>query len=61
MARFEAAGGKRKPRYGSVTVCWAKDERSARKTAHEVWPTAAMESSLSWELPRGTSRTPPSW
>jgi coenzyme F420-dependent glucose-6-phosphate dehydrogenase len=51
VARFRAAGGKRKPRYGSVTVCWARDERSARKTAHEVWPTAAMESSLSWELP----------
>ena len=48
---FERAGGRRKPRYGSVTVCWAQDEAAARKTAHRIWPTAAMESSLSWELP----------
>jgi coenzyme F420-dependent glucose-6-phosphate dehydrogenase len=48
---FEAAGGRRKPRYGSVTVCWAKDEASARKTAHRIWPTSAIESSTSWELP----------
>jgi G6PDH family F420-dependent oxidoreductase len=48
---FTGAGGRGKPRYGSVTVCWAKDEASARRTAHRVWPTAAMESSLSWELP----------
>jgi coenzyme F420-dependent glucose-6-phosphate dehydrogenase len=48
---FEAAGGRGKPRYGSLTVCWAKDEASARKTAHRIWPTSAMESSTSWELP----------
>jgi alkanesulfonate monooxygenase SsuD/methylene tetrahydromethanopterin reductase-like flavin-dependent oxidoreductase (luciferase family) len=48
---FEAAGGRGKFRYGSVTVCWAEDEASARKTAHRIWPTSAMESSLSWELP----------
>jgi coenzyme F420-dependent glucose-6-phosphate dehydrogenase len=48
---FEAAGGRGKPRYGSVTVCWARNEASARKTAHRIWPTSAMESSLSWELP----------
>jgi coenzyme F420-dependent glucose-6-phosphate dehydrogenase len=48
---FDAAGGRSKPRYGSVTVCWARDVKTARKTAHRVWPTVAMESSLSWELP----------
>lgn len=32
-------------------MCWAKDARSARRTAHQWWPTAAMESALSWELP----------
>jgi G6PDH family F420-dependent oxidoreductase len=48
---FQAAGGRGKPRYGSLTVCWAADEASARKTAHRIWPTSAMESSLSWELP----------
>ena len=34
-----------------MTVCWARDEASARKTAHRIWPTSAMESSLAWELP----------
>jgi Luciferase-like monooxygenase len=29
----------------------AKDEKTARRFAHEQWPTSAMESSLSWELP----------
>jgi coenzyme F420-dependent glucose-6-phosphate dehydrogenase len=48
---FDKAGGRDKPRYGGLTVCWAKDEKSARRTAHRVWPNAAMESSLSWELP----------
>jgi G6PDH family F420-dependent oxidoreductase len=48
---FEKAGGRGKPRYGSLTVCWANDEKTARRTAHRLWPIAAMESSLSWELP----------
>jgi G6PDH family F420-dependent oxidoreductase len=48
---FESTGGRGKPRYGSMTVCWARDETSARRTAHRIWPTSAMESSLSWELP----------
>jgi G6PDH family F420-dependent oxidoreductase len=48
---FERAGGRGKPRYGATTVCWARDEKTARRTAHRVWPTSAMESSLSWELP----------
>jgi G6PDH family F420-dependent oxidoreductase len=48
---FQSAGGEGKPRYGEVTVCWAKDEKSARRMARERWPTSAMESSLSWELP----------
>jgi G6PDH family F420-dependent oxidoreductase len=49
---FEEAGGRGKPRHGELTVCWAKDEKSARRTAHEWWPLAAIESSLAWELPR---------
>jgi G6PDH family F420-dependent oxidoreductase len=48
---FDAAGGAGKPRYGELSVCWAKSLRDARRTAHEWWPTSAMESSLSWELP----------
>jgi len=51
IKQFEAAGGKGKPRYGEHTVCWAKDERTARRIAHEQWPTAASPSGLAWELP----------
>jgi coenzyme F420-dependent glucose-6-phosphate dehydrogenase len=51
LAAFDKAGGSGKPRYAEVTVCWAKDEATARRIAHEHWPTSAMESSLSWEMP----------
>ena len=47
----QAPHGKGKPRYGEVSVCWARNEKTARRVAHEWWPTAAMESSLAWELP----------
>jgi G6PDH family F420-dependent oxidoreductase len=51
LAKFDEAGGRGKLKVGELTVCWAADERSARRTAREWWPTAAMESSLAWELP----------
>ena len=51
LAAFDEAGGAGKPRYAELTVCWAKDEATARRIAREQWPTSAMESSLSWELP----------
>ena len=51
IAAFDEAGGAGKPRYAELTVCWARDEATARRIAREHWPTSAMESSLSWELP----------
>ena len=48
---FERAGGQGKPRYAEMTVCWARSEADARRTAHAYWPTAAIPSALSWELP----------
>ena len=51
VKRFDASGGRGKPRWAEMAVCWAKDEASARRTAKEWWPTAALASSLSWELP----------
>jgi G6PDH family F420-dependent oxidoreductase len=48
---FEAAGGQGKPKYGQMTVCWDRDEASARKTAHEIWPNGAISGELSAELP----------
>jgi coenzyme F420-dependent glucose-6-phosphate dehydrogenase len=47
---FDQAGGKGKPRYGQVTVCYAETEEEARKTAFEVWPNAGLEGPLSQEL-----------
>jgi coenzyme F420-dependent glucose-6-phosphate dehydrogenase len=48
---FDGAGGNDKPRYAQLTVCWAKNEADARRTAHEVWPNAALEGPLAQELP----------
>jgi coenzyme F420-dependent glucose-6-phosphate dehydrogenase len=48
---FDAHGGKGKPRYGELTVCWAADEAAARRTAHEYWAFAALKGELSQELP----------
>ena len=48
---FEKAGGKGKPRYGELTVCWAADEAEARKTAFKYWPISALGGELSQELP----------
>lgn len=47
---FEKAGGKGKPRYGELTVCWARSESEARRTAHQWWPIVAMPNPLPWEL-----------
>jgi coenzyme F420-dependent glucose-6-phosphate dehydrogenase len=47
---FQQAGGAGKPRYAQLTVCWAKDEASARKTAYEIWPNAGLAGGLSQEL-----------
>jgi G6PDH family F420-dependent oxidoreductase len=48
--KFERAGGKGKPRYGHLTVCWAAGEDEAKKTAHENWPNAGLEGPLNQEL-----------
>jgi coenzyme F420-dependent glucose-6-phosphate dehydrogenase len=48
---FESAGGKGKPKYGQITVCWAQSKEEAKKTAFEIWPNALVEGSASQELP----------
>jgi coenzyme F420-dependent glucose-6-phosphate dehydrogenase len=50
IGAFDKAGGKGKPRYGQVTVCWAETNKAAIKTALEWWPTAAIGGQLSQEL-----------
>jgi coenzyme F420-dependent glucose-6-phosphate dehydrogenase len=51
LDKFEDAGGKGKPKYGQVTVCYADSKEQAKKTAFEVWPNALVEGSASQELP----------
>jgi G6PDH family F420-dependent oxidoreductase len=49
------AYGQKGPKLAQVTVCWAKTEAAARKTAREWWPTAAIPGDNSQELPLPSS------
>jgi G6PDH family F420-dependent oxidoreductase len=51
VEKFDDGGGKGKPKYGKVTICYAKSKDAAKKTAFEVWPNALVEASASQELP----------
>jgi coenzyme F420-dependent glucose-6-phosphate dehydrogenase len=52
--RRYADGGGAGPRYAQINVCWAPDEASARRTAHEIWPNAGVPGQLSQDLPTWT-------
>jgi G6PDH family F420-dependent oxidoreductase len=47
---FDGHNPAARPRMGKLTVCWAEDEVSARRTAREWWPNAALQGELSQEL-----------
>jgi coenzyme F420-dependent glucose-6-phosphate dehydrogenase len=51
IGKFSDGGGAEKPRYGQVTVCWAQDETTARRTAYEWWPNTVIPGYLSADLP----------
>jgi coenzyme F420-dependent glucose-6-phosphate dehydrogenase len=51
IERFDRAGGGGKPKYGQITVCWAKSKEEAKRTAWECWPNAVIEGAASQELP----------
>ena len=51
MRTFDEAGGIDKPRYAMIHVCWAQDDATARRIAHEWWPNSAIPGELSVELP----------
>lgn len=51
LQTFDRHGGAGKPRYAEMTVCWAADEATARKTALEIWPNGGLSGELSQELP----------
>ncbi len=50
LRTFRRSGGRGKPSFVEVTVCWARSERAARRTAHEVWALAALEGALFTEI-----------
>jgi G6PDH family F420-dependent oxidoreductase len=50
LQAFERSGGKGKPRHGKLTVCWARSEQEARRTAFKWWPNGALQGQLSTEL-----------
>ena len=47
---WKKAGGSG-PAYGHLTVCWAEDADTAKKTLYERWPNAGIKGELSQELP----------
>ncbi len=51
LRAFRSAGGAGRPRYGQITVCWARSEAEAKRTAYEIWPNAGIKGELSQELP----------
>jgi G6PDH family F420-dependent oxidoreductase len=50
LKQFHEGGGRGKPSYGQLSVCWAEDEATARRTAYDYWPTAALRGELNQEL-----------
>jgi G6PDH family F420-dependent oxidoreductase len=48
--QFRKEGGEGKPTYGQLHVCWAADEAEARKTAHRIWPNAAITGGYMLEM-----------
>jgi coenzyme F420-dependent glucose-6-phosphate dehydrogenase len=50
LKAFDKAGGKGKPRYGQLTVCWDENEKEARRVAHEWWPNTAIPGVLFTEI-----------
>jgi coenzyme F420-dependent glucose-6-phosphate dehydrogenase len=50
IATYESAGGRGKPKYCEVNVCWAESKREAVKTTVEYWPVAGLQGQLMQEL-----------
>ena len=48
---FKNTGGKGKPCYAEVSVCWADDMDYARKISYDYWPILANKNGLNWEIP----------
>ncbi len=53
LTTYADAGGSG-PRVGQVTLCWATDTESARRTVHERWPNSGLPGQLAQDLPTWT-------
>jgi G6PDH family F420-dependent oxidoreductase len=47
---FREAGGEGKPAYGKLDTCVAADDATARRIAHETWPTSALGGEIGQQL-----------
>jgi len=47
---FRDAGGAGKPCYAKLDTCVAEDDATARRIAHETWPTSALGGELGQQL-----------
>jgi coenzyme F420-dependent glucose-6-phosphate dehydrogenase len=47
---FEENGGRGKPRYAKLTVCWAETDEEAVRLAHDRWPNAAVEGNVDLDI-----------
>lgn len=50
LQNFDEGGGKGKPRYGKVTVCWAPTEAEGSRMAFEQWANTGLIGELNQEL-----------
>jgi G6PDH family F420-dependent oxidoreductase len=50
LTQYRGAGGAG-PACASLKVCWGEDEATARKLAHEIWPTSGVPGQLHQDLP----------
>lgn len=48
---FEEEGGKGKPKYGQIPVCYGQDQAKAREYAHEMWSFGVAGWKVMSELP----------
>jgi hypothetical protein len=54
VRRFEKSGGKGKPRFGQLTVCYAQTKEKAESIVRKYWPNAGIGGDLMTDLPLPT-------
>jgi coenzyme F420-dependent glucose-6-phosphate dehydrogenase len=50
LGAFRDAGGAGKPAYGKLDTCVAGDDETARRIAHETWPTSGLGGEIGQQL-----------